>query len=340
MFNRLPFFVAEISANHLGKIERAHELIDLAAEAGASAVKFQTYKASTMTLDIPKFSVDADHLLWGGRKLYDLYLEAHTPWEWHKELFSHCLEKNLTPFSSPFDESAVDFLESIDCPIYKIASLETGDTTLIKKIAGTGKPIIASTGATTLSEIEEMLEIIKDNSSSDITLLVCTSSYPSRPGDAHLGRLKFLRDKFGVRVGLSDHTLGIGVSIAAIALGAIVIEKHFTKSRSESGPDSEFSMEPKEFKDLVSHGNDAYQAIGSEEWIEISIEDSSRQLRRSLFVTENVKAGEVATRKNIRSIRPAGGLAPKYLDKLLGKRFIQDAEIGDPVTLKMFTEEI
>jgi N-acetylneuraminate synthase len=225
-----PLFIAEISANHLGDLDRAKKLVISAIGAGATAVKFQTYTAETMTLDlnIPEFRISDDHALWGGKKLYSLYENAHTPWEWHEELFNMCRKRNVIPFSSPFDITAVDFLESIGAPMYKIASMETGDHNLIKRVAETGKPIIISTGATELQEIDELVEVVRKTGNSDLTLLVCTSSYPAKPVDAHIFRMKFLRDRFGVKVGLSDHTLGIGVSIAAITLGAVAIEKHIT----------------------------------------------------------------------------------------------------------------
>ncbi|CAN2170557.1 SpsE Sialic acid synthase [Candidatus Nanopelagicaceae bacterium] len=324
-------FVAEISANHLGSLDRARQIIDAAAKANASAVKLQTYTADTMTLNIPKFSVQDDHPLWGGRRLYDLYLEAYTPWEWHSELFNYARELNLIPFSSPFDLSAVDFLESLDCPIYKVASLETGDLRLIKRIAETGKPIIASTGATTLQEIEELLDAVRSTSSSEITLLVCTSSYPALPKDANLGRIQYLRETFGVNVGISDHSLGIGVAIAGIALGASVVEKHITLSRGDGGADAEFSMEPDEFAEMVRHGNDAHAAIGNSTWEDISAEDSSRTLRRTLYIVKDVQKGDVVTHDNTRAIRPGGGAPPRLLDELLGKKFLQNYSAGEPL---------
>ena len=330
-----PLFIAEVSANHLGSPERALKIIEAAALAGAGAVKFQTYTASTMTLDIDEFSVSSDHPLWGGRRLYDLYEEAFTPWEWHSEMFDYCRKLGVIPFSSPFDVSAVQFLESLDAPMYKIASLETGDHRLIRAVAETGKPLIISTGATKWDEIEELVGVVQATGNKDLTLLVCTSSYPSDPLDAHLNRIVTLRNYFGVKVGLSDHTLGIGVSIAAIALGATAIEKHITLRRSDGGADGAFSMEPEEFALLVKEGTSAFQALGNPDWSMQDSEKESRRLRRSLYVVKDVKAGEVVTLENVRAIRPGGGCPPKLLDAMLGKSFESDNKIGTPMSLEL-----
>jgi N-acetylneuraminate synthase len=328
-----PFFVAEISANHLGSLQRARQLILAAVGAGATAVKFQTYTADTMTLNLESLRISKDHILWGDRTLYGLYKEAHTPWEWHAELFELCRSLNVIPFSSPFDLSAIDFLESLKCPIYKVASLETSDHTLIKRVAETGKPIIISTGATTWEEIEELVEIVKKTGNTNLTLLVCTSSYPADPKDANIKRLKLIKNHFGVNVGISDHTLGIGVSIAAIALGATVIEKHLTLNRSDGGPDSAFSLEPNEFRLLVEEGNKAKVSIGTEEWQISDSENESRRLRRSLYIVDSVKKGDLVTLKNLRAIRPGQGCSPKHLSSLIGKRFIDNFPIGTPMNL-------
>jgi len=325
-------FIAEVSANHLGSLSRALELVELAAKAGATAVKFQTYTADTMTLDLPEMSVSDGHELWGGRTLYSLYEEAHTPWEWHPELFSRCRELGVKPFSSPFDLSAVEFLESLDAPMYKIASLETSDHQLISAVAKTGKPVIISTGATEWQEIADLVDVFNDSGNKDLTLLVCTSSYPADPKDAHLARMQTLRESFGVKVGLSDHTLGIGVSIAAIALGATAIEKHITIKRIDGGADSAFSMEPDEFKILVDEGNSAAEAIGSSQWSMQESEKESRRLRRSLYVCEDVQVGEVLTSKNVRAIRPGSGLSPKHLNEVLGKSFNENLPKGTPLS--------
>ena len=327
-------FIAEISANHLGSLDRARKLVREAARVGATAVKFQTYTADTMTLNIDEFSVSNDHELWGGKRLYDLYKEAHTPWEWHSELFELSRELGLIPFSSPFDLTAVEFLESLNCPIYKIASLETGDHALIRAVAKTGKPLIISTGATEWDEIEDLVNVVKETGNENLTLLVCTSSYPAMAADAHLRRMLEIREKLNVKVGVSDHTLGIGVSLAAVGLGAVAIEKHLTLNRSDGGADSAFSMEPDEFQRLVSEGNDAYLSLGKREWSIQDSEKESRRLRRSLYIVKDVKAGELLTTENVRAIRPGEGCSPKYLEQLLGKRFSADAKMGTPLRVE------
>ena len=330
-----PFFIAEISGNHLGSLTRAKLLVEAAAASGANAVKFQTYTADTMTLNLDsnEFKVKNDHLLWGGRSLYDLYNEAHTPWEWHAELFEMCRSLNVVPFSSPFDVSAVDFLESLNAEIFKIASLETSDHALIKRVAETGKPIIISTGATEWDEIEDFVEVVRNTGNKKLTLLLCTSAYPTDAIDAHINRLKLLQQHFSIDVGLSDHTLGIGTSIAAIALGATVIEKHLTLNRANGGPDSAFSLEPKEFKSLVDEGNKAFESLGKIEWQITESEKESRRLRRSLYIVKNVKKGELITSENLRAIRPGAGCSPKYLPNLMGKYFTEDYCLGTPMNL-------
>jgi N-acetylneuraminate synthase len=330
-----PLYIAEVSANHLGSLDRALKLIDAAAKAGATAVKFQTYTADTMTLDLPELSVSEGHQLWSERSLYSLYQEAHTPWDWHPKLFARCRDLNVIPFSSPFDSTAVDFLESLDAPMYKIASLETSDHALIKKVASTGKPVIISTGATEWDEVVELVEVFRSTGNSDLTLLVCTSSYPADPADAHIARMRILREAFDVKVGLSDHTLGIGVSVAAIALGATAIEKHITIKRSDGGADSAFSMQPDEFAQLVIQGNFAHQSIGSDKWVINDSEKESRRLRRSLYITKNVKAGELVTTENLRAIRPGFGASPSILSKVLGNRFTQDCNKGTPFDISL-----
>ena len=326
-------FIAEVSANHLGSLERAKDIVMAAAKAGATSVKFQTYTANTMTLDLdsPEFKVSDDHILWGGRTLYSLYEEAHTPWEWHKELFELCRSLGLTPFSSPFDLTAVAFLESLDAPMYKIASLETGDHRLIRAVAETGKPLVVSTGATEWNEIEELVEVVAKAGNSDLTLLVCTSSYPSDPADAHLRRIETLRNTFGVKVGLSDHTLGIGVSIGAIALGATAIEKHLTLRRSDGGADGAFSMEPEEFATLVKEGTSAALAMGNSEWSMQESELESRRLRRTLYIVKAVSAGEIVTHENVKAIRPGAGCPPSLLPLLIGKQFLNSQIAGTPL---------
>ena len=329
-----PLFDAETSANHMGSLSRAHQLIDASVDAGASAVKFQTYTPDTMTLDIDGLAVSEGHELWGGRSLYALYQEAMTPWEWHAELFEHCRTRGVMPFSSPFDPTAVDFLESLNAPIYKIASLETSDHQLIRLVGETGKPTIISTGATELEEIEELVDVFRATGNQDLTLLVCTSSYPADPRDANISRMELLRTKFNVKVGLSDHTLGIGTSIAAIALGATVIEKHITLDRNDGGVDSAFSMEPLEFAQLVLEGRSATESLGVSSWTMQPSENESRRLRRSLYIIKDVKAGDKLTSENVRAIRPGAGCSPKFLDQLLDKRFCADANKGTPLRVE------
>ena len=330
--SKKPFFVAEISANHRGSLETAHDLLELASKAGVDAIKLQTYKPETMTLDIEEFSISSDHQLWGGITLFQLYAEAMTPWEWHKELFEHANELGMQAFSSPFDHSAVDFLEELNCPVYKIASMETGDVDLISYVASKGKPMIISTGASTLDEIEAAV-LAAQGVRDKLTLLVCTSSYPAEAADAHVNRILTLREKFGVDVGLSDHTLGIGVSVAAIALGATVIEKHLTIKRSDGGHDAAFSLEPDEFKLLVEEGNKANKALGNSEWSIQNSEAESRRLRRSLYITKAVKKGELASRDSVRALRPNSGGPISDLSRILGKRFKRDLNPGEAATI-------
>ena len=331
-------FVAEISANHLGSKDRAIALVKAAARSGATSVKVQTYTAETMTLDIQEedFKVSGNHPLWGGRTLFSLYQEAHTPWEWHEELFQLSRTLGLVPFSSPFDLTALKLLEELNAPLYKIASLETSDLNLISAVAATGKPLIVSTGATEFEEIRLVVETVEKIGNRDLTLLVCTSSYPADPKDANISRMAMLRNEFGVKVGLSDHTLGIGTSIAAIALGAQVIERHLTLLRSDGGADSAFSLEPKEFETLVVEGKNAAESIGNPEWKLAPSESESRRLRRSLYVCENVSAGESITIQNVRAIRPGYGLSASELSLVLGKKFIKDYTIGTPLSRQMF----
>ena len=335
-----PFFVVEVSANHLGNFDRAKRIVEKAIESGANAVKFQTYTAETMTLDIDSahFRISTDHPLWGGRKLFELYEEAHTPWDWHPELFSMCRNAGVIPFSSPFDFSAVDFLEKLDMQMYKIASMESGDLPLIQRVAETGKPLIVSTGATTWKEIEDLVKIVESTGNNQLTLLICTSSYPSDPKDAHLKRIEKLRNEFGYPVGISDHTLGIGVSLAAIALGATVIERHFTLRRSDGGADGAFSLEPEEFAILVQEGNTVLDSLGSPEWLTQESENESRRLRRSLYIVRDVKKGDLVTKENIRSIRPSGGASPKYMESYFGKVFKSDFSLGTPLTIELLQE--
>ena len=326
--------VAEVSANHQGSLERACDIVRACAEAGVDMIKFQTYTADTMTLDLDNagFTISADHPLWGGQSLYSLYQEAHTPWEWHAELFELARSFGMVPFSTPFDASAVDFLESLGASMYKIASLEILDTPLIRYAAGTGKPLIISTGTASLPEIDDAVEAAKAGGCSDLTLLVCTSSYPASPSDVHLRRMETLRQRYQTKVGLSDHTLSLGPSIAAVAMGASVIERHVTIRRSDGGPDAEFSLEPDELNVLVREVQAAAESLGSSEWNVIAAEDESRRLRRTLYVVKDVAEGEAFSIDNVRAIRPGFGLPPKFLDRVLGSRALRHIHAGEPLT--------
>jgi len=330
-----PLYIAEISANHLGSLERARELVLAAIEAGANAIKLQTYTADTMTLNIssPNFRISPEHPLWGNEKLYDLYKSAYTPWDWHEELFEICKKSNVIGFSTPFDLSAVEFLEKIGAPMYKISSMETGDLELIRSVAKTGKPVIVSTGATHWDEICELVKVVKDTGNKDLTLLLCTSAYPADPVDTNLRRMQILREKFEVSVGISDHTLGIGVSVAAITLGASVIERHLTLSRADGGPDSAFSLEPDEFKQMVTEADKASKALGNFEWTISESESESRRIRRSLFIVEDVQKGDLISEFNVKPIRPGHGCLPKYLPQIIGKRFSDNFTKGTPMEL-------
>ena len=331
-----PFFVAEISGNHNGDLDRCLNLISLAKNSGADAVKFQTFTPESMTLDIelPEFKVSNDHILWGGKKLIELYRESVTPKEWFPKLFKHARNLGIMAFSTPFDVDSVDFLETLGCPVYKVASLETGDLNLIKRIIQTGKPMIVSTGATLMNEINDIWELCQKENYKDVVFLICTSSYPAMPGDAHLRRLEILKTSFSNLVGISDHTLGIGTAIAAISLGATVVEKHFTDSRLIEGLDSKFSMEPDEFKSLVEQGKIAFESLGGRNWDITKSESESRRLRRSLYISTDVYKNEVVTLANIISIRPGYGLPPKYLSEILGKRFTNNFQRGTALKLE------
>ena len=325
-----PFIIAEMSGNHNQSIDRALAIIDAAAKAGVDAVKIQTYTADTMTLDINEreFFIADKNSLWKGESLYSLYQKAYTPWEWHEAIFKRCEEWGIIGFSTPFDFTAVDFLEELHVPCYKIASFENVDLPLIKKVAKTGKPIIASTGMTTVAEIDDLVTTARNNGCSDLTLLKCTSSYPATPEGTNLMTIPHMKELFHCRVGLSDHTLGIGAAVASIALGGTVIEKHFTLSRAEGGVDSAFSLEPDEMALLVRECNTAWQALGHISYEVAEQEKKSLQFRRSLYIVEDLKKGDILTEKNVRSIRPGLGLSPKYYDVVLGKRVKCDVKRG------------
>ena len=317
-----PFIIAEMSGNHNQSVERALAIVDAAADAGVDAVKIQTYTADTMTIDIDtgEFFISDKDSLWKGETLYHLYEKAHTPWEWHKAIFERCKERGIRGFSTPFDDTSVDFLEDLGVPCYKIASFENVDLPLIRKVARTGKPIIASTGMTTVAELSDLVQTVRENGCTDLTLLKCTSSYPASPEGTNLRTIPHMRELFGCAVGLSDHTLGIGAAVASVALGAAVIEKHFTLSRAEGGVDAALSLEPAEMAQLVRECRTAALALGAVSYERAEQEQKSLQFRRSLYVVEDMEAGDVFTEKNLRRIRPGMGLSPKYYDIILGKK--------------------
>lgn len=329
-----PFVAAEMSGNHNGDLGRALEIVDAIADAGAPAIKLQTYTADTITIDAdgPAFRITDSHGLWGGRNLYSLYQEAHTPWEWHEQIFARARERGMIPFSSPFDATAVDLLEDLDAQVYKIASLEIGDIPLLRKVARTGKPVILSTGAADAADVDLAVSTIRAEGNDQIAVLGCTSSYPATAEASNLRTIPVLRDTWNVVVGLSDHTKGIGVSVAAVAFGASILEKHVTLRRADGGVDSDFSLEPEELKALVDESYAAWLALGEVHVGPTASEAESQRLRRSLFVVQNVRAGDEVSEANVRSIRPAGGLEPRYLDVVLGRRFARDAERGTPLS--------
>jgi len=331
-----PYIVAEMSGNHNQSLEKALEIIDAAANAGVDAIKLQTYTADTITLP-NVYTIHDKNSLWDGRDLYDLYQEAHTPWEWHKALFDRAQERGIICFSTPFDETAVDFLEQLGNPIYKIASFEVNHIPLLKYIAQTGKPVMMSIGASTLAEIEEAVNTLQANGCTDLTLLKCTSTYPATPENTNLLTIPHLKQLFGCKAGLSDHTLGIGAAISSVALGATVIEKHFCLSRSEGGVDSAFSMEPQEMKMLVEEVNRAYFALGKVLYGVLDAEKNSRIFKRSIYTSKDIKAGEIFTNDNIKVIRPGDGLHPRYYEQLLGRKSDRDIKAGSPLTHNFLT---
>jgi len=328
-----PFIIAEMSGNHNRSLDKALEIVTAAAEAGVHAVKLQTYTADTITIDSSKrdFYIDDPDSLWQGKTLYELYQQSYTPWEWHETIFKRCHELGLIAFSTPFDETAVDFLEGLDVPAYKIASFENNHLPLIRKAASTGKPIIISTGMSNVAELNEMVRTVYEAGSEDLVLLKCTSSYPASPEDSNLLTIGHLKKLFGTEVGLSDHTCGIGVSVAAVALGATVIEKHFTLTRSDGGVDSAFSMEPDEMKMLVEETGRAWQALGEVSYGPTKNEEANSRLRRSIYVIKDIEKGEEFTMKNISIIRPGDGLIPKYYESVLGETASCNIERGSPM---------
>ena len=330
-----PFIIAEMSGNHNQSLDRALAIVDAAAAAGAHALKLQTYTADTMTLDIRTgdFVINDPKSLWNGRNLYDLYKEAHTPWEWHKPIFERARSLGMVPLSTPFDDTAVDFLESLNAACYKIASFENTDIPLIRRVARTGKPMIISTGMASVAEIDEAVRAAREAGCHDLVLLKCTSTYPATPEKTNITTIPNLRQTFGCEAGLSDHTMGIGVAVASVAFGATVIEKHFTLARADGGVDSTFSLEPAEMKALVIETERAWQSLGHVSYGTSSAQEAkSLAFRRSLYVTRDVKKGEMLTMENIRAIRPGFGLAPKWLDTVVGRRAAIDIARGTPVS--------
>ncbi|SNY56039.1 N-acetylneuraminate synthase [Arsukibacterium tuosuense] len=329
-----PFIIAELSGNHDQSLDKALLMVEAAAMCGADAIKLQTYTPDTITLDVHdnEFYIDNPDSLWHGSSLYNLYKQAMTPWEWHKPLFDRANELGMLAFSSPFDLTAVDYLEQLDVPCYKIASFENIDHGLIAAVARTGKPVIVSTGMATQAELAEAVDVLQRNGCRDIILLKCTSNYPARPIDANLHTIPHLAALFGCQVGLSDHTAGIGVSVAAVALGATVIEKHFVLDRSEGGIDAAFSMEPAEFNLLVSECRKAKDALGKVHYGCTAKEIASRIHRRSLYIAKDMQAGDIFTADNLRSVRPGLGLEPKYLPQFLGRKVKQDVVMGTPLS--------
>ena len=329
--NHKPFVIAEMSGNHNQSLERALALVDAAADAGAHALKLQTYTADTITMK-GAHTIKDENSLWNGQELHDLYKMAYTPWEWHEAIFNRAKEKGMLAFSSPFDETSVDFLEGLNVPAYKIASFENTHHPLLKKVAKTGKPVIVSTGVSTLEDISDSVKVLRENGCENIILLKCTSTYPATPENTNLNTIPELYKLFNCVIGLSDHTMGIGASVAAVALGARVIEKHFTLRRADGGVDSAFSLEPEELKALVVETERAFLSLGK---VFIGIQEAEKKsvlYKRSIYISEDIKAGEAISEKNIRVIRPALGLAPKYYDSIIGKKVKTDLKKGKPLS--------
>jgi pseudaminic acid synthase len=328
--NERPFVIAEMSGNHNQSLDRAFAIVDAIADAGAHALKLQTYTPDTITFNgaSEEFFIRDNQSLWQDKNLYKLYQEAYTPWEWHKPIFDRARERGMIAFSSPFDTTAVDFLESLDVPLYKIASFENTDHILLKRVAQTGKPVIMSTGVASVSDLEESVKVLRANGCENLVLLKCTSTYPATPESTNLRTIPHLRDLFDVPVGLSDHTMGIGAAVAAVALGAVVVEKHVTLRRADGGVDSAFSLEPHELQNLVIETERAHLAMGRVNYTLSAKEQKSLQFKRSLYVVQNMKIGDVFTPENVRSIRPANGLHTRHYDEILGKTASQDVVAG------------
>ncbi len=336
--NHPPFIIAEMSGNHNHSLDRALKIVEAAAGSGAHALKIQTYTPDTMTIDIDEreFHISDPGSLWSGTSLYKLYGEADTPWEWHKPIFDRARELGLIVFSTPFDDTSVDFLETLDIPCYKIASFENTDIALIKRVAATGKPLIISTGMATAGELDETVRAARNAGCKDLILLKCTSSYPATPANTNLVTIPHLRELFDCEVGLSDHTMGVGVSVASVSFGVTVIEKHFTLNRAAGGVDSVFSMEPAEMAQLVVETERAWQSLGQVSYGCSEQEKKSLQFRRSLYVVKDIKRGDILTRENVRAIRPGFGLPTKYFDVVLGKSIKHDVAKGTGLEWDMF----
>jgi len=330
-----PYVICELSGNHNGSLERALAMVDAAAATGCDAIKLQTYTPDTLTLDCdgPGFLIESGP--WAGRRLYDLYAEAHTPYDWHRPLFERAAQRGVTLFSTPFDETAVDLLESLAAPAYKIASFEATDLPLIARVAHCGKPMIISTGLASLAEMEEALQTAREGGAAGVALLHCVSAYPAPMEEANVRTVPDLARRFEVVTGLSDHTMGAAASVAAVALGAAVIEKHFTLARADGGPDAAFSLEPAEFAALVRDCKDAWRALGAATYETLGSEAAAAAHRRSLYVARPVAAGEVLTKQSVRSVRPGHGLAPRHLPEVVGRRAARDLRVGEPFDWSM-----
>lgn len=333
-FDHKPFIIAEMSGNHKQSLERALAIVDAASKAGAHAIKLQTYTADTITINSThtSFTINDENSLWKGKNLYDLYKEAYTPWEWHKPIFDRAKEKGLIVFSSPFDESAVDFLEDLNVPLYKIASFENTHHPLLKRVAATGKPVIMSTGVTNIADIDESVRVLREAGCKELILLKCTSTYPASPESSNLVTIPHMSQLFNCYVGLSDHTMGIGASVAAVAFGARVIEKHFTLNRADGGVDSTFSLEPKELEALVVESERAFLSLGQIQYGIQPAEEKSLRFKRSIYIVKDIKIGEKFSNDNIKVIRPGDGLSPKYFEKLLGSVCKVPLLKGTPLT--------
>jgi len=332
-----PYLIAEMSGNHNQSLDRALAIVDAAARSGADAIKLQTYTADTMTLDVrqPGFVIEDEGSLWAGRQLHELYREAHTPWEWHRPIMERAAALGLSCFSTPFDDTAVAFLETLNVPAYKIASFENTDLPLIRRVAATGKPMIISTGMASVAEIDDAVRAAREGGCRELVLLKCTSTYPATPENSNVRTVAHMRELFGCEIGLSDHTMGCGVAIAAVAFGATVIEKHFTLRRADGGVDSAFSLEPEEFALLRSETERAWQGLGQVSYGATAAEAASVAYRRSLYVARDVHAGETLTRENVRCVRPGFGLPPKFIDQVLGRRVNRDVGAGTPLSWEL-----